>query len=198
MFSARELASPIYEQRSPSARRSRGTPRPKPLATGTGGPFGVSRAPLSVGVPEPKKGEVDCAPTSAFCAYGRTVRRTVCVQSGRRMELSEIAIVGNVSNVLVWVGLRALLGLYPGYGIDQVEELRRQTYAVGATLAIISIFALVFHVGDLLSRLLLVLGFLSLLLLAPLMRHFVKRGMMRAGVWGKPVVILEAGEVGAG
>src|SRR5215211_2737001 len=114
-----------------------------------------------------------------------------------RAELSEIAVVGNVSNVLVWVGLRALLGLYPGYGLDQVEELRRQTYAVGATLAIISTFALVFHIGDLLSRLLLVLGFLSLLLLAPLTRHFVKRGMMRAGVWGKPVVILGAGEAGA-
>jgi len=114
-----------------------------------------------------------------------------------RAELSEIAIVGNVSNVLVWVGLRALLGLYPGYGLDQTEELRRQTYAVGATLATISTFALVFHIGDLLSRLLLVLGFLSLLLLAPLARHFVKRGMMRAGVWGKPVVILGAGEAGA-
>jgi len=112
-------------------------------------------------------------------------------------ELSEIAVVGNVANVLVWVGMRALLGLYPGYGLSQTEELRRQTYAVAATLATISIFALVFHVGDLLSRLLLVLGFVSLLLLAPLLRHFVKRGMMRAGVWGKPVVILGAGKAGA-
>ena len=45
-------------------------------------------------------------------------------------ELSEIAVVGNVSNVLVWIGLRVLLGLYPGYGLNQTEELRRQTYAV--------------------------------------------------------------------
>jgi len=114
-----------------------------------------------------------------------------------RWELSGIAIVGNVSNVFVWFGLRALLGLYPGYGLDQAEELRRQTYAVFSTLAIFAIFALAFRVGDSLSRLLLVLGFLSLLILAPLVRHFTKRGLMRAGVWGKPVVILGAGKAGA-
>lgn len=113
-----------------------------------------------------------------------------------RGELSEIAIVGNVSNVLVWVGLRALLGLYPGYGLDQAEELRRQTYAVAATLAIVSIFALAFHIGGSLSRLLLVFGSLNLLVLAPLVRHFVKRGLLRAGVWGKPIVILGAGKAG--
>jgi hypothetical protein len=33
-----------------------------------------------------------------------------------------------VSMIPVWVGLRAVLGLYPGYGLGQVEELRRQTF----------------------------------------------------------------------
>jgi Undecaprenyl-phosphate galactose phosphotransferase WbaP len=42
-----------------------------------------------------------------------------------------------------------------------------------------------------------VFGFLSLSLLAPLVRHFTKQGMMRAGLWGKPVIILGASEVGA-
>jgi Undecaprenyl-phosphate galactose phosphotransferase WbaP len=114
-----------------------------------------------------------------------------------RGELSDISIAIVVVNVGVWVGLRTCLGLYPGYGLDQTEELRRQTYAVAATLAIVSVFALAFHVGDLLSRLLLVSGFLGLMLLAPLLRSFAKWGMMRAGAWGKPVVILGAGEAGA-
>jgi Undecaprenyl-phosphate galactose phosphotransferase WbaP len=114
-----------------------------------------------------------------------------------RGELSDIAIATVAVNVGVWVGLRACLGLYPGYGLDQTEELRRQTYAVAATLAIVSVFALAFHVGDLLSRLLLVSGFLGLMLLTPLLRAFAKWGMMRAGAWGKPVVILGAGESGA-
>lgn len=97
--------------------------------------------------------------------------------------LSEVSVAGATANVEVWVGLRALLGLYPGYGLNQAEELRRQAYAVPAALAVTSVFALAFEVGDLLSRLLLVSGFLGLLLLAPLLRHFVKRGMMRIGLW---------------
>ncbi|MBA2443317.1 MAG: undecaprenyl-phosphate galactose phosphotransferase WbaP [Rubrobacter sp.] len=111
--------------------------------------------------------------------------------------LSGVAIASIAPNVLIWVGLRALLGLYPGYGVDQVEELRRQTYAVSATLAITAVFALAAQVGGSLSRLLLVLNFLGLLLLAPLARNLVKRTLLRAGVWGKPVVILGAQEVGA-
>jgi Undecaprenyl-phosphate galactose phosphotransferase WbaP len=105
---------------------------------------------------------------------------------------------------VVWVGMRVLLGLYPGYGLDQPEELRRQTYAVAATLATVSVFALmfppyfalVFYMGSPLSRLLLVLGFLGLLFFAPLLRYFVKLGLRKVGLWGKPVAILGADEVG--
>jgi Undecaprenyl-phosphate galactose phosphotransferase WbaP len=99
--------------------------------------------------------------------------------------------------VAVWIGLRALLGLYPGYGIDEAEELRRQTYAVAATLAITAVFAVALHIAGSLSRLLLLVGFGSLLVLAPLVRHLVKVAMSRAGVWGKPVVIIGAGEAGS-
>lgn len=107
--------------------------------------------------------------------------------------LSEVSVAGATANVEVWVGLRALLGLYPGYGLNQAEELRRQAYAVPAALAVTSVFALAFEVGDLLSRLLLVSGFLGLLLLAPLLRHFVKRGMMRIGLWpSKKSIFLSA------
>lgn len=97
----------------------------------------------------------------------------------------------------IWLGLRWLLGLYPGYGLEPTEELRRQTHAVMSTLAITAIFAVSFHIGDLLSRLLLVSGFLGLALMAPLARHCVKRAMIRAGSWGKPVVVLSSGEAGA-
>jgi Undecaprenyl-phosphate galactose phosphotransferase WbaP len=111
-------------------------------------------------------------------------------------ELSRNSIVAG-SNVGVWVGLRALLGLYPGYGLSQADELRRQTYAVAASLIITSVFALTVHVGDLFSCPLLALGFLGLLFFVPALRNFVKHGMMRAGLWGKPVVIVGGGENGA-
>jgi len=113
-----------------------------------------------------------------------------------RSELTGLAVGSILPNVAVWVGLRALMGLYPGYGMDAVEELRRQSYSVGATLAIVAIFALTFQVGDLFSRLLLGLGFLILLGVSPLARYFVKRGLLKLGMWGKPVAILGAGETG--
>lgn len=111
--------------------------------------------------------------------------------------LTDVAVTSIVPSIGIWVGLRALMGLYPGYGLDQVEELRRQTYAVLATLAIATIFALIFQVGDSLSRLLLVLGFMGLAVFAPVARHFMKWVAMKAGIWGKPVVVLGASKAGA-
>ena len=113
-----------------------------------------------------------------------------------RGVLSELAAVGTIPNVAIWILLRVLLGLYPGYTLNPAEELRRQTYAAAATLAIIAIFAIALQAGNL-SRLLLVLGFLGLFLLAPLVRYFVKHGMMKLGLWGKPVVVIGAYEPGA-
>jgi Undecaprenyl-phosphate galactose phosphotransferase WbaP len=112
-------------------------------------------------------------------------------------DLFAISNAAVAANMVVWVGLRALLGLYPGYGLDQAEELRRQTYAVATALAVTSVFALTFQVGNLLSRPQLAAGYLGLMLSAPLLRYFVKKGMMQVGLWGKPVAIFGAGETGA-
>src|SRR5215203_3600579 len=46
----------------------------------------------------------------------------------RRWQLAPLVPV-----TAAWVGLRALLGLYPGYGLDSVEELLRHSYSVFAT-----------------------------------------------------------------
>lgn len=87
-----------------------------------------------------------------------------------RGELSELAAATVAPVVVVWVGLRTLLGLYQGYGLDSVEELRRHTYAVFAALAILAVFAVGFQVGNSLSRLLLLFAFLGLLFLPPPLR----------------------------
>ena len=110
-------------------------------------------------------------------------------------SLSQATVATMAPVVAAWVGLRALLGLYPGYGLDAAEELRRQTYAVFATTALVAIFALGFQVAEL-SRLQLVSFFLGLLVLAPLAQSFVKRGLKEAGVWGKPVIVLSYKETG--
>jgi Undecaprenyl-phosphate galactose phosphotransferase WbaP len=113
-----------------------------------------------------------------------------------RGPLSAIAIASIVPNVVAWIGLRAVLGLYPGYGLDQVEELRRQTLALLATLTIIVVFAFAAQLGDSFSRVFLFAWALGLLLVAPIARYFVKWVTRRAGLWGKPVVVLGAQEVG--
>ena len=114
-----------------------------------------------------------------------------------RGSLSEVAVASVAVSIAMWIGIRAVFGLYPGYGLNQVDELRRQTLAVATTLTTVSVFALVFQIGDLLSRLLLIGGFLGLLLLAPLVRPLAKQGMRRVGLWGKPVAVLGANDSGA-
>ena len=111
--------------------------------------------------------------------------------------LSGISTATIVPSVAAWVGSRALLGLYPGYGLDPVEELRRQTYAVVATLAATAIFGFALHFGQTLSRLLIVSSFLGLLVLTPFVRYLVKRELHRVGLWGRSVVVLGSGEPGA-
>ena len=104
------------------------------------------------------------------------------------LSASSVAILAPVT--VGWVAIRALLGLYPGYGLDSVERLRRHTYSAFATLALLAIFAVAFQVGDRLSRLLLVLVFLGLLVLGPFAQHLTRWVLKRIGWWGKPVVVL--------
>ena len=110
----------------------------------------------------------------------------------------ELAPASMLPVVAVWAGLRAVLGLYPGYGLGQVEELRRQTFASIAAIIAVVIFKYdIFIFDNLLSYALFFVWCLALLGLAPLARHVVKRAMCEAGLWGKPVVVVGADRAGA-
>ena len=76
-------------------------------------------------------------------------------------EFSAVVLAAAAPNVAVWIGLRLLLGLYPGYGLDSVERLRRDTYSVFAALAILTIFVVAFEREISLSRVLLVSVFIG-------------------------------------
>ena len=112
-----------------------------------------------------------------------------------RGPFTEIAAASVVPCVVAWVGVRAVLGLYPGYGLDQVEELRRQTYALFAALTIVVVFAFASNFGDELSRILVFGWALGLLLAAPVARSIVRSAIRRTGLWGKPVVVLGPEEI---
>jgi hypothetical protein len=97
---------------------------------------------------------------------------------GSREGAPQTAVVVGVFAVAVWIGLRTLMGLYPGYGLSSEERLRRHTYFVVGTLAAVS-FAIALNLGAIAEnfgtfelysnfpRLLLALGFVGLLLLSP-------------------------------
>src|ERR671917_209211 len=108
------------------------------------------------------------------------------------------ALVVGVFAVAVWIGLRSLMGLYPGYGLSSAERLRRHTYSVVGTFAAVS-FAIVLDLRDItpkfeffdlygnFPRLLLVLGFVGILLLSPLVQGLARWGMGTLGIWDSPV-----------
>jgi Undecaprenyl-phosphate galactose phosphotransferase WbaP len=112
-------------------------------------------------------------------------------------RLSEVARATIVPSIAVWIGLRALLGLYPGYGLDSVERLRRHVYSVCATVAILAVLAVGFQIGDLLSRLMLLLTFLGLLFIAPFAQYLIRRELKRLRLWGRPVIVLGYANTGA-
>jgi hypothetical protein len=91
--------------------------------------------------------------------------------------------IAGVLPVTVWVVLRAVLGLYSGYGLNTVDELRRQSYATLGALLIASAF-LGLHQGQDVSRSVLIGGFLILLIAAPLARQVVKWSLKKARLWG--------------
>jgi Undecaprenyl-phosphate galactose phosphotransferase WbaP len=115
---------------------------------------------------------------------------------GRGGELSPVAIATIGPTVAMWVGLRALVGLYPGYGLDAVEELRRHTYAALAALAMLAIFAVGIRFNGGLSRLFLVLFFSGILVSVPFTRYLTKIVLWKIGMWGKPIVIFGSGQNG--
>lgn len=112
------------------------------------------------------------------------------------VELTGLALATLFSSIMVWVALRALLGLYPGYGMDAVEKLRRHAYSVSAALAMLALLALGFQIGSLVSRLVLGLSFLGLLFLAPVVREGVAAVLRHVGLWGKPVIVLSYKDTG--
>jgi Undecaprenyl-phosphate galactose phosphotransferase WbaP len=116
----------------------------------------------------------------------------------------QTAMVVGVFAVAMWIGLRFLMGLYPGYGLNSAERLRRHTYSVVGALAAVSFAMALIPLGVMTSelgpfelvgglpRLLLALGFVGFLLLSPLGQALARWGMWRLGIWGRPVVVVGA------
>ncbi len=117
----------------------------------------------------------------AFAMWQVALVFQAVVGRGTLSVLSEAEIISIVPLVVVWVWMRAVVGLYPGYSLgNKVEELRRQTVALFATVTIIAVFAFASQLGgSLFSRPVLVWWALALLVVAPVVRHYVKASLLR-------------------
>ncbi|HEU4994778.1 MAG TPA: exopolysaccharide biosynthesis polyprenyl glycosylphosphotransferase [Gemmatimonadaceae bacterium] len=95
---------------------------------------------------------------------------------------------------VLWISMRAVSGLYPGYGIPQPEELRRST--VTTALAALCHLSLLFSLQmSSASRLIALTTWVMLTPSAWLLRNLVTHLLVRARRYGYPVVILGAGSV---
>ncbi len=96
----------------------------------------------------------------------------------------------------VWI-IGALGGkLYPGWGLGAVEELRRQTLTLVGVFSFAAVLLFWFQMGEETSRFALTVAFLLSLVAVPAMRRVVKTLLIKAGLYGLPVVIYGASKLG--
>ncbi len=87
-------------------------------------------------------------------------------------------------------------GLYPGYGLGPVEELRRYTYVTSLVFLGLATATFLMKVGAVYSRAVLLTAWALTLVALPAARAILRRVLSRTGWWGEPVVILGAGQTG--
>lgn len=120
---------------------------------------------------------------------------SIFAEPGRQSvtEFVDVMLAGVVPSLFLWILLRSLLGLYPGYGMDPAQELRLQTYSSVLTLAVVSVILFTTDMGGLFFHLL-PLGLFGLVLAVPVFRSGTKWVLRRANLWGKPVIVLGESE----
>ena len=109
--------------------------------------------------------------------------------------------------VLLWFFGATLLRLLPGWGLGPVEELRRVTTLLAAVYGALSVLALygnavavlyspASHTGrmeDIQVGVCLGAAFLTSVVTVPLMRTWMRRALIEAGLWGIPAVVFGVG-----
>jgi Undecaprenyl-phosphate galactose phosphotransferase WbaP len=89
-----------------------------------------------------------------------------------------------------------LRGLYPGFGIDAIEELRILTYSTTIVFAILATASFMFKGPWDYSRFVFLLSWLLALLLVPVGRSVIRKYFGKKSWWGIPVIIIGAGNAG--
>jgi Undecaprenyl-phosphate galactose phosphotransferase WbaP len=100
-----------------------------------------------------------------------------------------------VAASVLWLAVRVLAGLYPGYGISGPDELRRSTTTTA--LAALCHLSLLFAIQETSASRFIALGvWLLLIPIAWLLRDGIKRLLVKARLYGNPVIVLGGGKTG--
>ncbi|MDR7605590.1 MAG: undecaprenyl-phosphate galactose phosphotransferase WbaP [Armatimonadota bacterium] len=89
-----------------------------------------------------------------------------------------------------------LQGLYPGFGTNAVEELRRTSASVSLVHLVAGAATFVVRGAEVYSRAVFLVAWLLALVLVPVGRAAVRHVFCRSRWWGYPVLILGAGRTG--
>lgn len=88
------------------------------------------------------------------------------------------------------VALFARNSLYPGIGLNYVEEIRRLVSSTNFAFMVMLGITFILKTTSYYSRLILILSWLLSLAIIPMSRYFIRRLMIRMNLWGEPVAII--------
>ena len=97
---------------------------------------------------------------------------------------------------LLFVAGLYVAGLYPGYGLGPVEELRRYSYVTSLVFLGLATATFLMKAGHIYSRAVLLTAWALTLLALPAARALLRHLLSRTAWWGEPIVILGAGQTG--
>ncbi len=86
--------------------------------------------------------------------------------------------------------------LYPGYGVDVVEELRNLTYSSTIVFAILATISFLIKGPWDYSRFVFLFSWILSLILVPIGRSIVRKYFSKKSWWGLPVMVIGAGNAG--
>ena len=89
-----------------------------------------------------------------------------------------------------------LRGLYPGYGIDAIDELRTLIYSTTVVFAILATISFLMKGPWDYSRFVFLFSWILAMMFVPLGRSFIRKYNSKKPWWGIPVMIIGAGNAG--
>src|SRR5690606_27213626 len=98
--------------------------------------------------------------------------------------------------VVLFPVLYAFSGLYPGYGLGPVQELRRLTVSTSLGYLSIASSSYLLRADFDYSRGFFFIAWLITVVALPLQRAVIRHVLCRTSWWGEPVIILGAGKTG--